>query len=103
MMTLHPGHVVVIVLGLKADECMKFLVSGTLTLEKFIESVNTHFQYPFQFHIIFDGISYPTNNLIKSIHQRITRDDFILYGRVVKIDYKSGQLSPKESTSSILA
>jgi len=98
----HPGHVVVIVLGMEEHECVKFLVAGSVSLEKFIQQVGLTFGYKFDFHVIFDGISYPTDNLMQSIAQRITRDDCILYGRVVRVDPQH-QLSTSASTSSILA
>lgn len=82
----HPDHVIVLLLGLVAEDCTKFLVHKTLTLEAFKQNVAQTFQITQPIHIVFDGVSYPITNKMADIHAARARDDRILHGHLVLLD-----------------
>ena len=88
VMAEYPAHYVVVVYGLNVNHCGKFLVKDTIILNHFLYVVQQLWDYTEPYHIIFEGVSFPKDNLIFNIYKRLSRDDGILYGRLIRLNTK---------------
>lgn len=94
LMERHPQHVILLLRSTwRPMDCTKFLVDRSLLLSQFKQQVSPLMALgPSDFHVVFDGVSYPDANVLGAIYDRQVRDDGVLHGFLVLVDPQSQRL-----------